>query len=43
MTASAYLNYIMYIKAVRDKMSNHLGTYELGALLETTCLSILDR
>jgi len=33
MTTSAYLNYIMYIKAVRDQLSNYLITYKLGALL----------
>jgi len=33
MTTSAYLNYIMYVEAMRDKLSNHLITYKLGALL----------
>jgi hypothetical protein len=33
MTTSAYLNYIMYNKAVRDQLSNFLITYKLGALL----------
>ena len=42
MTTSAYLNYIMYIKAVRDQLSNYLITYKIGALLETTCLGIFD-
>jgi hypothetical protein len=33
MTTSAYLNYIMYVEAVRDQLSNYLITYKLGALL----------
>jgi hypothetical protein len=42
MTTSAYLNYMMCIEAERDKLSNHLIAYKLGALLETICLGIFN-
>ncbi len=43
MTSSACLYYIIYIEVERDKLSNHLRTYKLGALLDTTvCAKYLD-